>query len=58
MNVVRKMKFLEGSVLYTGFVLDFVRNNLFISAVGYRVVEGVFKILVLIIGGKFLDGIS
>nr|XP_023498414.1 collagen alpha-3(VI) chain isoform X2 [Equus caballus] len=57
-NAVRKMKSLEGPALYTGSALDFVRNNLFTSAAGYRAAEGVPKILVLITGGKSLDGIS
>nr|XP_008528449.1 PREDICTED: collagen alpha-3(VI) chain [Equus przewalskii] len=53
-NAVRKMKSLEGPALYTGSALDFVRNNLFTSAAGYRAAEGVPKILVLITGGKSL----
>ncbi|KAK2501378.1 hypothetical protein MC885_001210, partial [Smutsia gigantea] len=58
MTAVRKMRPMEGSALYTGSALDFVRNNLFTSAAGYRATEGVPKILVLITGGKSLDGIS
>ncbi|KAM5268106.1 collagen alpha-3(VI) chain isoform 3-T3 [Hipposideros larvatus] len=55
---VRKMKPMGGSALYTGSALDFVRNNLFTSASGYRATEGVPKLLVLITGGKSLDDIS
>lgn len=58
MTAVRKMRPMEGSVLYTGSALDFVRNNLFTSAAGYRAAEGVPKLLVLITGGKSLDGVS
>uniref|UniRef100_G3U3T4 Collagen alpha-3(VI) chain n=1 Tax=Loxodonta africana TaxID=9785 RepID=G3U3T4_LOXAF len=58
MNTVRRMKPLNGSGLYVGSALDFVRNNLFTSAVGYRAAEKVPKLLVLIIGGKSLDGVS
>lgn len=57
-TAVRKMKPLEGSVLYTGSALDFVRNNLFTSSVGHRAAEGVPKLLVLITGGKSLDEVS
>ncbi|XP_045874220.1 collagen alpha-3(VI) chain isoform X2 [Meles meles] len=57
-TAVRKMKPMEGSVLYTGSALDFVRNNLFTSSAGYRAAEGVPKLLVLITGGKSLDEIS
>ncbi|KAM4835908.1 collagen alpha-3(VI) chain [Thomomys bottae] len=55
---VRRMKPLEGSALYTGSALDFVRDNLFVSSAGYRAAEGVPKLLVLITGGKSLDEIS
>ncbi|XP_057359373.1 collagen alpha-3(VI) chain isoform X2 [Manis pentadactyla] len=58
MTAVRKMRPMEGSALYTGSALDFVRNNLFTSAAGYRAAEGVPKLLVLITGGKSLDGVS
>ncbi|XP_044097847.1 collagen alpha-3(VI) chain isoform X2 [Neovison vison] len=57
-TAVRRMKPMEGSVLYTGSALDFVRNNLFTSSAGYRAAEGVPKLLVLITGGKSLDEIS
>lgn len=57
-TAVRKMKPLEGSVLYTGSALDFVRNNLFTSSAGHRAAEGVPKLLVLITGGKSLDEVS
>ncbi|XP_057600202.1 collagen alpha-3(VI) chain isoform X3 [Hippopotamus amphibius kiboko] len=55
---VRKMKPLEGSALYTGSALDFVRNNMFTEAAGYRATEGVPKLLVLITGGKSSDEVS
>ncbi|XP_045337802.1 collagen alpha-3(VI) chain isoform X2 [Leopardus geoffroyi] len=55
---VRRMKPMEGSALYTGSALDFVRNNLFTSSAGYRAAEGVPKLLVLVTGGKSLDEIS
>uniref|UniRef100_A0A8C6CWZ1 Collagen alpha-3(VI) chain n=1 Tax=Moschus moschiferus TaxID=68415 RepID=A0A8C6CWZ1_MOSMO len=57
-NAVRKMKALDGSALYTGSALDFVRNNLFTEAAGYRAAEGVPKLLVLVTGGKSLDAVS
>ncbi|EAW71103.1 collagen, type VI, alpha 3, isoform CRA_a [Homo sapiens] len=57
-TAVRKMKPLDGSALYTGSALDFVRNNLFTSSAGYRAAEGIPKLLVLITGGKSLDEIS
>ncbi|XP_042100654.1 collagen alpha-3(VI) chain isoform X2 [Ovis aries] len=57
-NAVRKMKPLDGSALYTGSALDFVRNNLFTEAAGYRAAEGVPKLLVLVTGGKSLDAVS
>ncbi|XP_045649993.1 collagen alpha-3(VI) chain isoform X2 [Ursus americanus] len=57
-TAVRRMKPMEGSVLYTGSALDFVRNNLFTSSAGHRAAEGVPKLLVLITGGKSLDEIS
>ncbi|EDL92063.1 procollagen, type VI, alpha 3 (predicted), isoform CRA_d [Rattus norvegicus] len=57
-TTVRKMKALEGSALYTGSALDFVRNNLFTSSAGHRAAEGVPKLLVLITGGKSLDDVS
>ncbi|KAM7339691.1 hypothetical protein ACRRTK_000306 [Alexandromys fortis] len=55
---VRKMKPLEGSALYTGSALDFVRNNLFTSSAGHRAAEGVPKLLVLVTGGKSFDEVS
>ncbi|XP_047702346.1 collagen alpha-3(VI) chain isoform X5 [Prionailurus viverrinus] len=55
---VRRMKPMEGSALYTGSALDFVRNNLFTSSAGYRAAEGVPKLLVLVTGSKSLDEIS
>lgn len=55
---VRKMRPLEGSALYTGSALDFVRNNLFTSSAGHRAAEGVPKLLVLITGGKSFDEVS
>ncbi|KAM9085203.1 collagen alpha-3(VI) chain isoform 3-T4 [Megaptera novaeangliae] len=58
MTAVRKMKPMDGSALYTGSALDFVRNNLFTEAAGYRAAEGVPKLLVLITGGKSLDEVS
>nr|XP_058908038.1 collagen alpha-3(VI) chain isoform X6 [Kogia breviceps] len=57
-SAVRKMKPMDGSALYTGSALDFVRNNLFTGAAGYRAAEGVPKLLVLITGGKSLDEVS
>uniref|UniRef100_A0A2R8MHM0 Collagen type VI alpha 3 chain n=1 Tax=Callithrix jacchus TaxID=9483 RepID=A0A2R8MHM0_CALJA len=57
-TAVRKMKPLDGSALYTGSALDFVRNNLFTSSAGYRDADGIPKLLVLITGGKSLDEIS
>ncbi|XP_051010256.1 collagen alpha-3(VI) chain-like isoform X4 [Acomys russatus] len=57
-TAVRRMRALEGSALYTGSALDFVRNNLFTSAAGHRAAEGVPKLLVLITGGKSLDEVS
>nr|XP_020043155.1 collagen alpha-3(VI) chain isoform X1 [Castor canadensis]XP_020043156.1 collagen alpha-3(VI) chain isoform X1 [Castor canadensis]XP_020043157.1 collagen alpha-3(VI) chain isoform X1 [Castor canadensis] len=57
-SAVRRMKPLEGSALYTGSALDFVRDKLFVSSAGYRAAEGVPKILVLVTGGKSLDEIS
>nr|XP_012289578.1 collagen alpha-3(VI) chain isoform X7 [Aotus nancymaae] len=57
-TAVRKMKPLDGSALYTGSALDFVRNNLFTSSAGYRDADGIPKVLVLITGGKSLDEIS
>uniref|UniRef100_A0A8C2N3R4 Collagen, type VI, alpha 3 n=1 Tax=Cricetulus griseus TaxID=10029 RepID=A0A8C2N3R4_CRIGR len=56
--VVKRMKALEGSALYTGSALDFVRNNLFTSSAGHRAAEGVPKLLVLMTGGKSLDEVS
>ncbi|XP_032336463.1 collagen alpha-3(VI) chain isoform X4 [Camelus ferus] len=58
MTAVRRMKPLEGSALYTGSALDFVRNSLFTGGTGYRAAEGVPKLLVLITGGKSLDEVS
>nr|XP_034377134.1 collagen alpha-3(VI) chain isoform X2 [Arvicanthis niloticus] len=55
---LRRMKALNGSALYTGSALDFVRNNLFTSSAGHRAAEGVPKLLVLITGGKSLDEVS
>ncbi|XP_026642151.1 collagen alpha-3(VI) chain isoform X2 [Microtus ochrogaster] len=55
---VRKMRPLEGSALYTGSALDFVRNNLFTSSAGHRAAEGVPKLLVLVTGGKSFDEVS
>lgn len=57
-TAVRKMRALNGSALYTGSSLDFVRNNLFTSSAGHRAAEGVPKLLVLITGGKSLDEVS
>ncbi|XP_012867288.1 PREDICTED: collagen alpha-3(VI) chain [Dipodomys ordii] len=57
-SAVRRMKPLEGSALYTGSALDFVRDKLFTSSAGYRAAEAVPKLLVLITGGKSLDEIS
>ncbi|XP_029394291.1 collagen alpha-3(VI) chain isoform X2 [Mus pahari] len=57
-TAVRKMRALNGSALYTGSSLDFVRNNLFSSSAGHRAAEGVPKLLVLITGGKSLDEVS
>ncbi|TEA26185.1 hypothetical protein DBR06_SOUSAS18110020, partial [Sousa chinensis] len=57
-TAVRKMKTMDGSASYTGSALDFVRNNLFTEAAGYRAAEGVPKLLVLITGGKSLDEVS
>ncbi|XP_026973170.1 collagen alpha-3(VI) chain isoform X5 [Sagmatias obliquidens] len=57
-TAVRKMKSMDGSASYTGSALDFVRNNLFTEAAGYRAAEGVPKLLVLITGGKSLDEVS
>ncbi|ELW63563.1 Collagen alpha-3(VI) chain [Tupaia chinensis] len=57
-TAVRRMKPLDGPVLYTGSALDFVRNSLFTSGAGYRATEGVPKLLVLITGGKSLDEIG
>uniref|UniRef100_A0A7N4NY77 Collagen alpha-3(VI) chain n=1 Tax=Sarcophilus harrisii TaxID=9305 RepID=A0A7N4NY77_SARHA len=58
LSAVRKLRPLNGSVLYTGAALDHIRNNFFNSSVGYRAAEGVPKLLVLITGGKSLDDIS
>ncbi|XP_074220646.1 collagen alpha-3(VI) chain isoform X3 [Camelus bactrianus] len=58
MTAVRRMKPLEGSALYTGSALDFVRNSLFTGGTGYRAAEGVPKLLVLITGGKSSDEVS
>ncbi|XP_021102984.1 collagen alpha-3(VI) chain isoform X4 [Heterocephalus glaber] len=57
-NAVRKMRPMEGPALNTGSALDFIRNNLFISAVGSRAAEGVPKLMVLVTGGKSLDAVS
>ncbi|XP_032493931.1 collagen alpha-3(VI) chain isoform X3 [Phocoena sinus] len=57
-TAVRKMKPMDGSASYTGSALDFVRDNLFTEAAGYRAAEGVPKLLVLITGGKSLDEVS
>ncbi|XP_074045895.1 collagen alpha-3(VI) chain isoform X1 [Macrotis lagotis] len=58
LSAVRRLKPLNGSVLYTGAALDYIRKNFFDSSVGYRAAEGVPKLLVLITGGKSLDDIS
>ncbi|XP_043820468.1 collagen alpha-3(VI) chain [Dromiciops gliroides] len=58
LSAVRRLRPLNGTVLYTGAALDHVRNNFFNSSVGYRAAEGVPKLLVLITGGKSLDDIS
>lgn len=57
-TALRRMKALNGSALYTGSALDFVRNNLFTSSAGHRAAEGVPKLLVLITGGKSFDEVS
>ncbi|XP_044531619.1 collagen alpha-3(VI) chain [Gracilinanus agilis] len=58
LSAIRRLRPINGSVLYTGAALDYVRNNFFNSSVGYRATEGVPKLLVLITGGKSLDDIS
>ncbi|XP_036623350.1 collagen alpha-3(VI) chain isoform X1 [Trichosurus vulpecula] len=58
LSAVRRLRPLNGTVLYTGAALDHIRNNFFNSSVGYRAAEGVPKLLVLITGGKSLDDIS
>ncbi|NXU55244.1 CO6A3 protein, partial [Turnix velox] len=55
---VKKMKPMGGTALNTGSALDFVRNNLFTSAAGCRMEEGVLPMLVLITGGKSRDAVD
>ncbi|XP_015723574.1 collagen alpha-3(VI) chain isoform X9 [Coturnix japonica] len=55
---VKKMKLMGGTALNTGSALDFVRNNLFTSAAGCRMEEGVLPMLVLITGGKSMDAVE
>lgn len=52
-----KMKPLDGSALYTGSALDFVRNNLFTEASATGAAE-VPKLLVLVKKCKSLDAAS
>ncbi|XP_042308649.1 collagen alpha-3(VI) chain isoform X2 [Sceloporus undulatus] len=52
---VRKIKPAGGTALNTGAALRLVKNNFFTSAVGSRIEEGVFPMLVLITGGKSRD---
>ncbi|XP_056676063.1 collagen alpha-3(VI) chain isoform X2 [Monodelphis domestica] len=58
LSAIRRLRPINGTVLYTGAALDYVRNNFFNGSVGYRASEGVPKLLVLITGGKSLDDIS
>ncbi|OXB61690.1 hypothetical protein ASZ78_000715, partial [Callipepla squamata] len=55
---VKKMKLMGGTALNTGSALEFVRNNLFTSAAGCRMEEGVLPMLVLITGGKSMDAVE
>ncbi|XP_030310048.1 collagen alpha-3(VI) chain isoform X5 [Calypte anna] len=55
---VKRMKLMGGTTLNTGSALDFVRNNFFTNAAGYRMEEGVLPMLVLITGGKSRDAID
>uniref|UniRef100_A0A8C8SQP5 Collagen type VI alpha 3 chain n=1 Tax=Pelusios castaneus TaxID=367368 RepID=A0A8C8SQP5_9SAUR len=55
---VKKLKLSGGKALNTGLALDFIRNNFFTSAAGYRIDEGVLPMLVLITGGKSTDDIA
>ncbi|XP_058041011.1 collagen alpha-3(VI) chain isoform X13 [Ahaetulla prasina] len=54
---VRKMKPMGGATLNTGSALRFVKNNLFTSAAGARIDEGVLPILILITGGVSRDDV-
>ncbi|XP_071603176.1 collagen alpha-3(VI) chain isoform X7 [Heliangelus exortis] len=55
---VKRMKLMGGTALNTGSALDFVRNNFFTTAAGYRMEEGVLPMLVLITGGKSRDAVD
>nr|XP_020658029.1 collagen alpha-3(VI) chain isoform X5 [Pogona vitticeps] len=57
LSSVRKIKPVGGPTLDTGSALRYVKNNLFTSAVGSRISEGVLPMLVLITGGKSRDDV-
>lgn len=58
LSSIRKIKPVGGPALDTGSALRFVKNNLFTSAVGSRISEGVLPMLVLITGGKSRDDVT
>ncbi|XP_015269479.1 PREDICTED: collagen alpha-3(VI) chain [Gekko japonicus] len=55
---IRKLKPLGGSVHNTGSALRYVKDNLFTSAAGCRIDEGVLPLLVLVTGGKSRDDVA
>nr|XP_034995208.1 collagen alpha-3(VI) chain isoform X8 [Zootoca vivipara] len=55
---VRKIKPLGGAALNTGSALRYVKDNLFTSAAGSRINEGIPSMLVLITGGKSQDDVA
>ncbi|XP_033028193.1 collagen alpha-3(VI) chain isoform X2 [Lacerta agilis] len=55
---VRKIKPMGGAALNTGSALRYVKDNLFTSAAGSRISEGIPSMLVLITGGKSQDDVA
>ncbi|CAI5761854.1 collagen alpha-3(VI) chain isoform X1 [Podarcis lilfordi] len=55
---VRKIRPMGGAVLNTGSALRYVKDNLFTSAAGSRINEGIPSMLVLITGGKSQDDVA
>ncbi|XP_053218729.1 collagen alpha-3(VI) chain isoform X15 [Podarcis raffonei] len=55
---VRKIRPMGGAALNTGSALRYVKDNLFTSAAGSRINEGIPSMLVLITGGKSQDDVA